>query len=124
MKYFLTIVVALFGVSAFAQRTTSTTDNGKYESVAIQSSALCDVCKKAIEGELFYVKGVKKVDVDVATDVVHVTYDPDKNEPVKLRKALMSMGYSADGKAGDAAANARLPKCCRKEGCGKLPEKQ
>ncbi|MBL7985993.1 MAG: heavy-metal-associated domain-containing protein [Flavobacteriales bacterium] len=93
------------------------------ETVKIQSSAICDMCEKTIETELIYEKGVKKVDVDLTTAAVHVQYDPKKTDADKLRAALVKLGYSADGMAGNAEAFAKLPLCCQKEGCGKMPEK-
>lgn len=91
------------------------------ETVAIQSTAICDMCEKTIETEMIYEKGVKKVDVDLETAKVHVTFDTRKTNADNLRTALTKLGYSADGNAGDPAAFAKLPQCCQKEGCGKLP---
>ncbi|MBK9289832.1 MAG: heavy-metal-associated domain-containing protein [Flavobacteriales bacterium] len=82
------------------------------------------MCEKTIETELVYTKGVKKVDVDLSTAAVSVTYDPRKTDADKLRAALTKLGYSADGTPGNASAFAKLPQCCQNEGCGKLPVKQ
>ncbi len=87
----------------------------------IVSSTVCDMCKETIEKELIYEKGVKKVDVDLAASRVHVEYDAKKNTPEKLRAALIKLGYAADGTPGDPVAFKKLPACCQKEGCGKLP---
>lgn len=91
------------------------------ETLAIQSSAICDMCERTIETEMIYEKGVKKVNVDLETAKVHVTYDTRKTNADNLRAALTKLGYAADGTAGDPAAFAKLPQCCQKEGCGKLP---
>ena len=80
------------------------------------------MCEKTIEENLIYEKGVKKVEVDLAAASVSVTYDPRKTDAAKLRTALTKLGYSADGVAADPTAFAKLPACCQKEGCGKLPE--
>ncbi|WKZ65227.1 MAG: heavy metal-associated domain-containing protein [Flavobacteriales bacterium] len=88
----------------------------------IVSSTVCDMCVQTIEGELIYEKGVKKVVVDLASSTVHIEYDARKNSPAGLRAALVKLGYSADGVPGDPKAFAKLPDCCQKEGCGKLPE--
>ena len=111
----LTIVLALFiGASASAQK--------KTEQLDIVSSTVCDMCKETIEKEMIFEKGVKKVTVDLATSTVHVEYDAKKNSPEDLRAALIKLGYAADGVPGDPKAFAKLPACCQKEGCGKLPE--
>ena len=122
MKQILSIFLAIYTLGAFAQ-STSTSPDGKSATIAIQSSSICDMCEKTIEENMIYEKGVKKVDVDLTTATVQVTYDPRKNDAAKLRAALTKLGYSADGTAADPAAFAKLPMCCQKEGCGKLPVK-
>lgn len=87
----------------------------------ILSSTVCDMCVQTIEGNLIYEKGVKKVLVDLASSTVHIEYDAKKNNPEALRQALVKLGYAADGTPGDPKAFAKLPACCQKEGCGKLP---
>lgn len=123
----LTTLPALFLTIALSAQTPdpSPTDaSGKTTAtLAIQSTAICDMCEKTIEENLVYEKGVKKVEVDLATAMVNVTYDPRKNDATNLRTALTKLGYSADGEPGDAAAFAKLPMCCQNEGCGKLPAK-
>ncbi|HRH38431.1 MAG TPA: heavy metal-associated domain-containing protein [Flavobacteriales bacterium] len=103
----------------------SSAQQGKHiDHLAIVSSTVCDMCKQTIEGNLIYEKGVKKVEVDLATSTVHVDYDAKKNTPEGLRAALIKLGYAADGTPGDARAFSDLPACCQKEGCGKLPEEK
>jgi len=111
----ITILLAFFiGCSVSAQK--------NIEQLDILSSTVCDMCKETIEKELIYEKGVKKVNVDLATSTVHVEYDAKRNTPENLRAALIKLGYAADGTPGDAKAFAKLPACCQKEGCGKLPD--
>lgn len=112
----------LTSFNASGQGIPSTTKPG-LESVKLQSSAICDMCEKTIETEMIYEKGVKKVDVDLSTAAVLVEFDPKKTDAVKLRAALVKLGYSADGIPGNPEAFAKLPLCCRNEGCGKMSEK-
>lgn len=126
MKTLIAISLLAFGPASF------TSDGGTtitysatpvhMEHLAIKSSTVCDMCVKTIKGNLIYEKGVKKVEVDLETSTVHIDYDPHKNTPEALRAALVKLGYSADGTPGDPKAFAKLPACCQKEGCGKLPE--
>lgn len=116
MKTLITLCLLVFGFAASAQ-------TKKTEHLDIQSSTVCDMCVETIKNNLIYEKGVKKVEVDLATSNVHIEYDVKKNTPEALRTALINLGYSADGVPGDAKAFAKLPMCCQKEGCGKLPEK-
>lgn len=85
----------------------------------IHTSTVCDMCEKTIEENLIYEKGVKKVSVDLAKSEIHVEYDPKKNTPEALRKAVSKLGYMADDIPGDEVAFKKLPLCCQKEGCGK-----
>ena len=126
MKYMNRLSTFAFGlflsVNLHAQSTTGGSKPG-LASVKIQSSAICDMCERTIETELIYEKGVKKVDVDLSSASVFVEYDAKKTDADKLRTALVTLGYSADGIPGNAEAFAKLPLCCQKEGCGKIPEK-
>lgn len=117
MRYFIAIAAAALTLGASAQ-------SKELEHLAIQSSTVCDMCEQTIEENLIYEKGVKKVEVDLATSTVHVDFDPEKNNADALRTALTKLGYAADGVPGDEKAFAKLPACCQKEGCGKLPEKR
>ena len=114
MKHLITLFLAIC----------TTVTHGQQEDMAqlnIVSSTVCDMCERTIEENLIYEKGVQKVDVDLATSTVHITYKAEKNTPEGLRAALVKLGYSADGVPGDPKACAMLPACCQKEGCGKLP---
>jgi periplasmic mercuric ion binding protein len=127
MRTLMTVALLALSIAPFAQD--GTTPPYTYSATAdhiahleIQSSTVCDMCVNTIKENLIYEKGVKKVEVDLATSTVHIDYDAHKNTPEALRAALIKLGYSADGVPGDAKAFAKLPLCCQKEGCGKLPE--
>ncbi|MEX1132692.1 MAG: heavy metal-associated domain-containing protein [Flavobacteriales bacterium] len=109
------LLLLLLMLPAFAVQAQSK----KSETLEIRTSAVCDMCVVTIEGEMIYEKGVKKVKLDLATNVISVEYDPRKTEPDALRKAVTDLGYYADDLPGDAKAFAALPDCCQKEGCGK-----
>jgi copper chaperone CopZ len=118
MKAIVTIALAFATMAGSAQ--------DKQVSLAeldIRTSSVCDMCEKTIEEGLIYEKGVKKVDLDLATNVIHVSYDPKRTGPDKIRKAVTMLGYYADDLPGDAKAFQNLPACCQKEGCGKPAEK-
>jgi mercuric ion binding protein len=95
----------------------------KLAQLDIRTSSVCDMCEQTIESNLIYEKGVKKVDLDLATNVIHVEYDPRKTSPEAIRVAVTKLGYYADDLPGDPKAFAALPACCQKEGCGKPAEK-
>ncbi|MBK9176209.1 MAG: heavy-metal-associated domain-containing protein [Flavobacteriales bacterium] len=116
MRVFLILAAVCISTFVVAQKRT--------EHLEIQSSTVCDMCVKTIETNLIYEKGVKKVHVSLDSSLVHIDYDARKNSPEGLRAALIKLGYAADGVPGEAKAFAKLPACCQKEGCGKLPENQ
>jgi len=89
----------------------------KSETVAIKSSTVCGMCETTIESNLIYEKGVQKVEVDLATATVLVTYNPRKTDTGRLRTAITKLGYTADEQPADAKAFAKLPSCCQKSGC-------
>ena len=117
MKILLTTLLLVLSFGASAQ-------DDKWSVLTIRTSSVCDMCETTIETELIYEKGVKSVDLDLSTDLVKVEYDERKTTPEAIKVALTKLGYSADEQPGDATAFAKLPACCQKEGCGKMPEKK
>jgi copper chaperone CopZ len=118
MKKLMIMFTLLIATAAQAQ------DKKKTETLEIKTSAVCDMCEKTIEGSMIYEKGVKAVDLDLATTTVKVEYDPKKTSPEKIKVALTKLGYYADDMPGDEKAFRDLPACCQKEGCGGKPAAQ
>lgn len=123
MRLLSVCTALLFGLALSAQEPAAPS-KGRIQHLDIQSSTVCDMCVKTIEEELIYEKGVKSVHVDLEKSQVHIEYDARKNDPDGLRAALVKLGYAADGTPGDPRAFAKLPACCQKEGCGKLPDNE
>ena len=104
MKKFVLIAALLaFGFTTQAQT----------ETVDIKTSAICGMCKKAIERELAYEKGVKTAKLDLKTKVVTVEYDPAKTSPDKIKERITLTGYNADTMERNAKAYDKLPDCCK-----------
>ncbi|MBC8083893.1 MAG: heavy-metal-associated domain-containing protein [Hymenobacter sp.] len=82
--------------------------------VQLKTSAVCDMCKTRLEKAMAYEKGVQAAVLDVPTQVLTVTYRPDKTTPDALRTAVQQTGYDADAAPADARAYSRLPECCKK----------
>jgi len=104
----LVIIFALLviGVAAKAQT----------EKVEIKTSAICDMCKDAIERDLAFEKGVKSSDLDLETKVITVEYNAKKTNPEKIRTRITKVGYNADEKKRDPKAYSKLPACCQDGG--------
>lgn len=83
--------IALFlwiGADVYAQKK-------KTETVTFTTSIHCDNCKKRVEDNVPFEKGVKDIEVDVETKKVTVHFDPAKTDPETLRKAIEKLGYIA-----------------------------
>lgn len=100
------LFLMIFGVG-FAQK-------AKNETIKIQTSGQCGMCKERIEKALAYEKGVKSAVYDDSTAIVTVVYNPAKTSPEKIRLAITKLGHDADDQKGDAKAYSKLPDCCKK----------
>ena len=88
---------------------------GQTDTVRIQTSAICETCKKTLENDLSFEKGVKKSVLNLDDKVLTVVYNPDKTNPDKIRIAVTKSGYDADSLKADPKAFKHLPDCCKKE---------
>src|SRR5688572_799296 len=105
---FTAFTLLFFGMNAQAQ-------GKKTETIKIKTSAVCDMCKTTIEKGIAYEKGVQNVNLDVASQMLTVSYRADKTNVETLRQAVTKLGYDADEAAADAKAYNRLDDCCKKD---------
>ena len=84
------------------------------ETVQFKTSAVCDMCKTRLEKSLAYEKGVQNATLDVPSQVLTVSFRPDKTSAPALRTAVQKTGYDADNQPADSRAHNRLPECCKK----------
>lgn len=108
MKFFLASLLAFFSLVAQAQTKPGT------ETVKFKTSAVCDMCKARLEKSMAYTKGVQSSSLDVASQMLTVTYSPAKTDVAALRAAVQKTGYDADEAVADNKAYDRLPECCKK----------
>ncbi|AHJ96758.1 heavy-metal-associated domain-containing protein [Hymenobacter swuensis] len=117
MKFFPSFLLALSllvsSTGAFAQGKPKAKGPAT-ETLQVKTSAVCDMCKARLEKSLAYEKGVQAAILDVPSQVLTVTYRPDKTTPTALRTAVQQTGYDADKQTADARAYDRLPDCCKK----------
>src|SRR5262245_45616164 len=95
-------LLALFLIpvfSAFSQE--EATDPKKTETIQIQTSAICGMCKQKIEIALYQLKGVKHASVDIKNKIATVKYKPSEVTPDQLRTAISLTGYDADNVPAD-----------------------
>lgn len=83
--------------------------------IAIKTSVVCEMCTTNIEKALSF-KGIEKLNVDLKTKIVTVSFDPQQTKPEQIRSAISKAGYDADDIKANPKAYKKLKKCCKKEG--------
>ncbi len=117
MKKILMMLALLIAMPALAQNKVSAL------AIGIHTGPLCESCKKLLETELVYEKGVKAVEVDVDREMIKIDFDRSKTDVMKLHTAISKLGFAADNTPPMMEARKNLPACCVKDGCG-LPVKK
>lgn len=82
--------------------------------VTIQTSAICESCKKRLETSLKTTEGVEEAMLNLNNKKIKIKYDPAKTNPDKLREAIANIGYDADGVKKKEDAYNKLPQCCQR----------
>ncbi len=67
----------------------------------------CNSCETRIKENLKYVKGVKSIETDVASQTVKVTYDADKTTVQKFIDSLKKIQYTATEKEATPCTSAK-----------------
>ena len=88
----------------------------KFEEVIIQTSAQCGDCKERIESKLNYTKGVIFAELELESKKVTVKYKTKFITLLEIKKAIASIGYSADEIKAKEEDVLKLPKCCQPGG--------
>jgi cation transport ATPase len=111
------LTLVLIALAPLAQAQTKASAKAKADATAqvkLKTSAVCDMCKARLEKSLAYEKGVQAANLDLPTQMLTVTYRPDKTNPAALRTAVQRTGYDADAQPADSRAYDKLPECCKK----------
>jgi glutaredoxin len=112
MKNLAWILAVVLSTSTMAQNKTKTK---KVETIEIQTSAVCDMCKELIiDKNLVFEKGLKYAEMDVETGVLTVRYRNDRTSASHIRNLISDLGYSADSVKADPIAYDNLHFCCKK----------
>lgn len=83
----------------------------KVDTVKIQTSAICEMCKYTIEKDMAFEKGVEFADLE--NKVLTVAYKPKKTDSDKIRTRITQIGYHADDLKRAQEAYDKLPLCCK-----------
>lgn len=73
----------------------------------------CSMCKRTIEEAANSLEGVATASWDVDRKQIHVAYDKEVVDEMKIHKAIAASGYDTEQVAGDEEAYENLPECCR-----------
>ncbi|MGB0918028.1 MAG: heavy-metal-associated domain-containing protein [Flavobacteriales bacterium] len=103
----IVLATVLVSTAAFAQKS--------IETVEIQTSAVCDMCKETIEKQLAFTKGVTAADLEVKTGIVTVGFKSNKASIEDIRAAINEVGYDADDSPATKEAYDNLHHCCKKD---------
>lgn len=88
----------------------------------IKTSAVCGMCKDAIESALLELPGVESAVLDLTTRKVKVKYDKKQISLTELRQGIAAAGYDADDIPALPRAYEGLPGCCKKDSECAKPE--
>jgi copper chaperone CopZ len=113
---FSILLISILTGGIFAQDVPKTDKKKNKELVVveIQTSAVCGMCKKRLEHDISFEKGVKSVDLNDETKVLTVKFKKGKNSKEKIKKAITKVGYDADEMPANKKAYDALPECCKK----------
>ena len=108
MKTILMTLIATLSLNvAFAQKSIETVD--------VQTSAVCDMCKETIEKQLAFTKGVTAAELNVATGIVTVSFKTNRTTIEEIRTSINEVGYDADESPAEQEAYDKLHHCCKKD---------
>lgn len=82
--------------------------------IKIKTSAICGMCKRKIEKNLVFEKGIESANLDLTSKILTVSYDPKKISSEKIKKAVANTGYDADEVDANPEAYEKLSSCCKK----------
>jgi copper chaperone CopZ len=107
MKTILISFILFFATPLVAQKTMV---------IKIQTSAQCGDCKERIETTLNQAKGVLYAELDLETKVVEVKFKTSKANATDFELLLNAIGYDANERKANPAAQKALPLCCQPGG--------
>jgi copper chaperone CopZ len=108
LAMFCTLLMASLANSVSAQSKAKPGD----QTISFKVSGVCGDCKARIESTAMDVKGVKKAEWDVKTDVL-VLVGSAKMDKQKVADALAKAGHKSELAEADPKAYQNLPGCCQ-----------
>lgn len=108
----IALVILLFtGFSSSVAAQGKSVDS-KQQTISLKVFGVCGDCKQRIESTALDVKGVKKAEWDMQSDVL-VLIGTKKMSKEKVAAALAKAGHRSELLAADPKGYANLPACCQ-----------
>ncbi len=92
-KIVLIVMLCLASLSFNSYAQDKKDKNADKKEVTFDVSMTCDNCKKRIEKNIAFEKGVTDMQVDLPAKTVMVVYHANKTNLEKLQKAIEKLGY-------------------------------
>ncbi|MGZ3864482.1 MAG: heavy-metal-associated domain-containing protein [Bacteroidia bacterium] len=107
MKKVFLILLSIITIGSFAQEKSK-----DVKTLTLKVAGNCEQCKNRIENASD-IKGVKVAEWDSKTQMLKVTYRPDKVTEEQIKQAVLSSGHDVEGAKAPDAAYDKLPDCCK-----------
>lgn len=105
-KYIVLTLLAVIGLSGFAQKI------GKYKTGTFLVYGNCGMCEERIENACDVV-GVKRASWDEETEMLTITYNPEKISIEEIHQLCADVGHSTSKVKASEEAYANLHHCCK-----------
>lgn len=92
-KFLITSIIAVF--MATMSLTAQNKKENHIKTITFDVSMSCENCKKTIEKNIAFEKGIKDMNVDLPTKKVTLKFDSRKTDEQKIIQAFEKLGYSA-----------------------------
>jgi copper chaperone CopZ len=92
-KILIISIIAVFMATLSVEAQNKKTNHNK--TVTFEVTMTCENCKKTIEKNIAFEKGMKDMKVDLDNKLVTLTFDSRKNNEQKIIEAFSKLGYDA-----------------------------
>lgn len=96
MKLVMLVIFGLSTLTGFSQENKKESKKAELKTVCFKSNLTCHGCVNDVKENVAYEKGVKDLKVDLNTNLITITYKPNKTDEAKLAKSITKLGYQAN----------------------------
>lgn len=92
LKFFIVTIFIMFGIGSIFSQNKKEVKNDKAK-VVFDVSMTCENCKKRIEKNIAFERGVTDMKIDLEKKTVEIEYKKSQTTEEKLKEALKKLGY-------------------------------